>query len=349
MTSRLNDLKCQHIATEVKTIDDKTKKNSSNILGLEGRLKQKEDTINENKRGLSFNRGFFYYLQKCDLVYERKFSSFDANINKKISKWKSTGIFDYISSSNMIAVKNAFGELPDINTNNNDVYVYLSSNHFQQDMPSFNNDIINIYYVYKLDPISSSTDNTFTVQNALFGSMQITKNADTSKYTYKGYGICFDEGGMFGIGNINNGRNVLIFGVHESSLVHTNNRANNIFIIGDGFAQGINDMTLYAEKIYSQNFTQPNKKFVLRLHYNNDSYLFVNGKQELKFKAKPDQSIKEKLCRGNLSDQWTTSESEKTGLYGNIYDLIVHYTRITDVKFIYDMHRYLMIKHDIST
>ena len=86
LTSRLNDLKSQHIATEVNTIDDKTKKNSSDILGLEGRLKQKKDTINENERGLSFNRGFFYYLQKCDYVYECKFSSFDANINKKISK-----------------------------------------------------------------------------------------------------------------------------------------------------------------------------------------------------------------------------------------------------------------------
>ena len=137
MTSRLNDLKSQHIANEVKTIDDKTKKNLSDIFGLEGRLKQKEDTINENERGLSFNRGFFYYLQKCSLVYECKFSSFDADINKKISKWRSTCIFNYISNTNMIAVKNASGELPDINTNNDDVYVYLSGNHFQQDMQSF--------------------------------------------------------------------------------------------------------------------------------------------------------------------------------------------------------------------
>ena len=53
---------------------------------------------------------------------------------KKISKWKSTGIFDYISNTNMIAVKNASGELLDINANNDDVYVYLSGNHFQQDM-----------------------------------------------------------------------------------------------------------------------------------------------------------------------------------------------------------------------
>ena len=61
--------------------------------------------------------------------------------------------------------------------------------------------------------------------------MQITKNADTSKYKYKGYGICFDEGGLFSIGNINNGRKVLIFGVHEDSVIHANNKANNIFIM----------------------------------------------------------------------------------------------------------------------
>ena len=47
---------------------------------------------------------------------------------------------------------------------------------------------------------------------------------------------------------------------------------------------------------------------------------FVNGRQELKFKAKTDQLVKGKLCIGNLSDQWTASESEKTGLYGNIYN-----------------------------
>ena len=39
LTRRLNDLKSQHIATEVKTIDDKTKKNASDILGVESRLK----------------------------------------------------------------------------------------------------------------------------------------------------------------------------------------------------------------------------------------------------------------------------------------------------------------------
>ena len=239
LTSRLNDLKSQHIATEVKTIDDKTKKNASDILGFENRLKQKEDIVDENQRGLSFNRGFFYYLQKNHLVYECTSSSFGTTItitnNTKITTWKSTGIF----SNNMTAVKNASRDLPELKVYG-DYYVYLSGNHFQKNkeiFKIFNTMIINIYCVCKLDPISSSRDDTFTVQNALFEAMVITKNADTSKYKYKGYGICFDEGGSLSKGNINNGKNVLIFGVDESSLVHVNNKANNIYVMGDLFVQ----------------------------------------------------------------------------------------------------------------
>ena len=62
LTSQLKDLKSQHIATEFTGIDDKTKKNASDILALKNKLTQKEDTINENERGLSFNRGFFFYM-----------------------------------------------------------------------------------------------------------------------------------------------------------------------------------------------------------------------------------------------------------------------------------------------
>ena len=100
--------------------------------------------------------------------------------------------------------------------------------------------------------------------------------------------------------------------------------------------------------MYYRNFTNPNKKFVLILHFNgNNSYLYVNGNQELKFTAKADQLVKEKLCLGNLSDQWTTSESEKTGLYRNIYDFAVDYEHVAETTKILGMHRYLITKHSI--
>ena len=144
-------------------------------------------------------------------------------------------------------------------------------------------------------------------------------------------------------------RDAIIFGVDMSFSKHANNKGNNIYVMGKDYVQKINDTTIYAEKMYYRNFTDPGHKFVISLHYNgDDSYLFVNGRQELEFKAKPDQLVKEKLCIGNLSDQWTTSESEKTGLYGNIYDFVVDHEAINGIKPIYDMHRYMMIKHNIK-
>ena len=275
----------------------------------------------------------------------------------KISTWKSTGIFNYSSDSNMNVVGDSGGDLADIK-NDGRMYVYLSDNHFQQNkviIPN-NDNVINIYCVYEIQPTSSSRDTTFTRQNALFGAMEITKNTDTSKYNYKGYGICFDEGGTFshritegGHTHTTLGRNVIIFGADMSFSAHATNRANNIYVMGDGLIQGINDTTIYVEKNYYRNFTDPGKKYIISLHYNgNDSYLFVNGRQELKFKAKTDQLVKEKLCIGNLSDQWTASESEKTGLYGNIYDFLVDYQAIVEVGPIYHMHRYLMTKQNIK-
>ena len=84
------------------------------------------------------------------------------------------------------------------------------------------------------------------------------------------------------------------------------------------------------------------------MHYNgDDSYIFVHGKQELKFKSKTEHLVKEKLSLGNLSDQWRLPEYRKTGLYGNIYDFVVDYEQIIGVGPIYDFHRYLMIKHNI--
>ena len=254
----------------------------------------------------------------------------------------------------MNAFAKAKSNLPNLKSDGR-MHVHLSGNHFQQNkviIPN-NNNAINIYCVYKLDPIASSRDTTFTIQNALFGAMEITKHTDTSKYNHKGYDICFDEGGTFshritegGRTHTTLGRNVIIFGADMSFSAHATNRANNIYVMGDGLIQGINDTTIYN---YHRNFTDPGRKYVLSLHYNGDnSYLFVNGRQELKFKAKTDQLVKEKLCIGNLSDQWTASESEKAGLYGSIYDFVVDYEQIVGVKIIYDMHWYLMTKHNIK-
>ena len=71
---------------------------------------------------------------------------------------------------------------------------------------------------------------------------KLLKNADTSKYNDKGYGIFFDESeeithvrkrGNFS--DTTTGRNVINFGVDMSFSKHANNKANNIFVMGKDY------------------------------------------------------------------------------------------------------------------
>ena len=81
--------------------------------------------------------------------------------NDKISVWKTTGIFNYLDNSNMNAVGDTGGDLPDLK-NDGRMYVYLSGNHFQQNkviIPS-NNNVINVYCVYELQTITASRSET---------------------------------------------------------------------------------------------------------------------------------------------------------------------------------------------
>ena len=111
MTIRLNDLKSQHIAIEAKTIDDKTKKNSSDILDLESRLKQKQDIVDEVQRENALTSGRDYYHDKMYLLYECKAFSFKYTPGK-INLWKSTGLNNYSRDSDMDAVSVATTSLP---------------------------------------------------------------------------------------------------------------------------------------------------------------------------------------------------------------------------------------------
>ena len=185
LTSRLNDLKSQHIATEVKTIDDKTKKNASDSLGFESRLKQKEDIVDEVQRENALTSGRYYYLDKIYLLYEYKGFSFKYT-NNKINLWKSTGLNNYRSNSDMDAVSIRTTDLPSL-VDNGRMSVKLDGACFKQTklIRPNNNSVINIYIVYKIEPIFRVSD--YTIQNALFGGVKITKNAtDTSKHKYEG-------------------------------------------------------------------------------------------------------------------------------------------------------------------
>ena len=131
-----------------------------------------------------------------------------------------------------------------------------------------------------------------------------------------------------------------------SSSTKIDNKKKDILILGKDLTQVL-DHAINAEKMYSINFTKKNKKFCLSLHYNReDSYLFVNGTEIYKFKAKDSKIVGTPLCLGNTSKDWSTANMNKTGFNRSVYDFSVDYVAIT-VNDITDIHKYLMEKNDI--
>ena len=99
--------------------------------------------------------------------------------------------------------------------------------------------------------------------------------------------------------------------------------------------------------MYSINFTEKNKKFCLSVHFNGtNGYLFVNGTEIQKFKAKDSEIVESPLCLGNISKDWLIDNMKKTSFNGYAYDLSVDYDA-TDNDDIKDIHNYLMKKNNI--
>ena len=116
--------------------------------------------------------------------------------------------------------------------------------------------------------------------------------------------------------------------------------------MGKGPTQGL-EHTLSTENSYSINFTVTGKKFYLSLHYNRaNSYLFVNGTEIYKFKAKDSEIVATPLCLGNISKDWSVDNIKKTGLNRYVYEFSVDYDAIA-FDDILDIHNYLMKKNDI--
>ena len=132
-----------------------------------------------------------------------------------------------------------------------------------------------------------------------------------------------------------------------SSSVHADSKKKDTLILGEGPPQGLDGTTLTAEKKYLINFTENNKKFCLRLYYNEvNSYLFVNGTKIHKFKAKDSEIVATSLCFGNISKDFPIDNMKKTGLNGYVYDFSLDYDAIA-ADDILDIHNYLITKYDV--
>ena len=191
-------------------------------------------------------------------------------------------------------------------------------NCLKQDKSTFNHGkIVNIYIVYKLDKLYNKSHPTLV--NCLFGAVSITKNADIDKNKYSGYGIGLDRTGRFLLPSGRFRRSVIIFGVDMRLPIHIDNKRKDILILGKGPTQGLGEHSLTAEKMYSINFTGNGDKNCLSLHYNGaNSYLFVNGIEIIKFKAKDSNIITNPLCLGNISKDWSVDNMKDTGLHGYV-------------------------------
>ena len=206
--------------------------------------------------------------------------------------------------------------------------------------------IANIYIVYEINK-NYNISSYATLENCLFGAVSLTKHVDIDQHKYSGYGIGFDRKGEFSFDSNGFGRNVIVFLADMSSSVHANNKTKNILVLGKDFVQGLDNTTVYAEKLHSINFTENNKKFCLSLNYNGtSSYLFVNSTEIHKFKAKDSEIVTTPLCLGNISKDFSVDNMKKTGLNGYVYDFSVDYDAV-GVDNILDIHKYLMEKNNI--
>ena len=189
---------------------------------------------------------------------------------------------------------------PELSYYDSKVGVKFSGSCLKQDKATYSHGTIaNIYTVYEISK-NYNISSYPTLENCLFGAVSLTKYADIDKYKYSGYGIGFDRKGEFSFG-IGSGKNVIILGADMSRSVHANNRTKNILVLGKDFVQGLDNTTIYAEKLYSVNFTKTNTKFCLSFHNNGaNSYLFVNGTEIYKFKAKDSEIVVTALCLGNI-------------------------------------------------
>ena len=212
---------------------------------------------------------------------------------------------------------------PSLNYLGNKIRVKFSESCLKQDKIRYTNGkIVNICIVYEMNKNDNTIISDPTLENCLFGAVTLTKNVNIDRYGYSGYGIGCNRKGSFSFSGGGYGQNVLISGVDMSFSVHIDNKKD-ILVLRWGPTQGL-EHALTAEKMYSINFTEKNKKFCLNLHYDGaNSYLFVNGTEIYKFKAKDSEIVASPLCLGNISKDWLIDMKEKKQVLMDMFMILL--------------------------
>ena len=194
--------------------------------------------------------------------------------------------------------------------------------------------IVNIYIVYSMQDITDAKGSEL-LRYGLFGSIRYDTN---NKLV--GYGVGFgtqkythDDG--------KKARNLVILGASPNALV-----------LGKGSIKiTTNDIVaVLAKDKLKTNCAIPTKKFLLSVHYdatddNSESFLFVNGVEQYKFKADKNEIVARKLNLGSISGDSASHYSHT--MNGNIYSFSLDYELATTDK-VQKNHKYLMKKHNIK-
>ena len=208
--------------------------------------------------------------------------------------------------------------------------------------------IVNVYIVYDLDVWSRNPTNNFKFKNCLFRATNIVKNRDKEKYVSSGCRMTFDNAGSWSFVDAF-ARNVIIFGVDNSSSSHFDNHENIFLILGESPTYSITwKLWIIRKKKFSLNFTKANTNLCLSWDYNADNnYLFVNGKEIFKFKAdNKNVNFPTRFCLGSISGEFSAT-ARKVSLNGNVYDFSVNYNSI-DKSDIFNIYKHLMTENNIK-
>ena len=260
------------------------------------------------------------------------------------TKWKSKGL----SNESLEVVSKTDNTLtPSVNYYRDKARLRFTGSVLQQKTVTYSHKkVVNLYVFYEITNFHD-IDYYTTLANALFGAVKLTKNTGIDKYKYFGYGTGFDGHEYFSRPSRGDGKNVIIFGVDMNSSTTIDNKKKDIFILGFGPTQGFGEHSLTAGKMYLINFTKVNTKLCFSLHHDGpNSYLFVNGKEIHKFTAADPEIVPNNFCLGNVSKDFSASNTKKTGFNGHIYDFSVDYEAIAVNDMLY-IRNYLMENNDI--
>ena len=131
LTSQLNDLKSQHIADEVENVDDKVKKNITDIVTAKNSLLHNKSVLDDLEKEASFNRGIYYYNQQSYFLFEPKSKSFTRN-GGAIHAWISTGIHNGSNNTDLFSANNSNKNSLTLINKNNRLGVTLNGNYMKQ-------------------------------------------------------------------------------------------------------------------------------------------------------------------------------------------------------------------------